>query len=62
MFCYAVFHNDTQVRVYPYNSVGDDWQRARTLAIKLAEKAEANGYKYTVEHFGASGVGTTVWK
>lgn len=62
MLCYAVFHNNTQVRVYPYNNVGNDWQRARALAIELAEKAEANGYKYTVEHFGASGVGITVWK
>ena len=62
MFCYAVFHNDTQVRVYPYNSVGNDWQRARALAIELAEKAEENGYHYTVEHFGATDVGATIWK
>jgi hypothetical protein len=61
MFCYAVFLKDFQVRVYPYDSTGNDWQRARTLAIALAEKAEANGYHYTVEHFGATGVGSTVW-
>ncbi len=62
MFCYAVFHDNKQIRVFPYATQGNDWQRARTLAIEMATKAEQNGYKYTVEHFGASGVGTTVWK
>lgn len=62
MFCYAVFHKDKQIRVFPYNPHGNDWQRARTLAIELAEKAASNGYAYTVEHFGASDVGTVVWK
>ena len=61
MFCYAIFHNDKQIRVYPYNSTGGDWGRARALAIEFANKGESNGYKYTVEHFGVSGVGTIVW-
>lgn len=61
MFCYAVFHNDKQIRTFPYNQAGNDWQRARILAIELAKKAERNGYAYTVEHFGASSVGTVVW-
>jgi hypothetical protein len=61
MFCYAVFHNNVQIRVYPYDIVGSDWQRARTLAIELAEKNERSGYKCIVEHFGVSGVGTVVW-
>ena len=62
MFCYSVFHENKQVRVFPYETQGTDWQRAKTLAIELAVKAEKNGYSYTVEHFGASGVGATVWK
>lgn len=62
MFCYAVFHNDKQIRVFPYNSTGNDWQRARTLAIEFAKRGEANGYAYSVEHFGATDVGVTIWK
>jgi hypothetical protein len=63
MPCYAVFHKNQQIRVFPHEILGDDWKRARTLAIAMAEKAEQNGYQYTVEHFdGISGVGTTVWK
>lgn len=61
MLCYAVFHNGVQIRVYPYAPEGNDWQRARTLAIELAEKNERSGYKCLVEHFGVSGVGTVVW-
>lgn len=61
MNCYAVFHNGVQVRVYSYAREGDDWQRARTLAIELADRNTRLGYKCTVEHFGASGVGTIVW-
>jgi hypothetical protein len=65
MLCYAVFHNGVQIRVqirvYPYDPKGNDWQRARTLAIELAEKNERSGYKCLVEHFGVSGVGTVVW-
>ncbi|MCH9835456.1 hypothetical protein K0U83_07320 [bacterium] len=59
MFCYAVFHHNKQLRVFPYDSTGDDWKRARILAIKLAE---TGGDGYSVEHFGVSGVGTVVWK
>ena len=62
MFCYAVFHNDKQVRVYSYEVKGDDWKRARSLAIEMALHAEENGYRYTVEHFGISGVGVVVWQ
>lgn len=62
MFCYAVFHEDKQIRVFPYEREGNDWQRARTLAIELAEKNERSGHKCSVEHFGASDVGTVVWK
>lgn len=62
MFCYAVFHEAQQLRVFPYNITGNDWQRARALAIAMAEKAEKQGYKYTVEHFGATDVGATIWK
>ena len=61
MFCYSVFHNGVQIRVYPYEREGNDWRRARTLAIALAEKNERSGYKCSVEHFGVSGVGTVVW-
>jgi len=60
MFCYAVFHHDKQVRVFPFNSVGDDWKRARTLAIAFAESANTEGY--SVEYFGATEVGITIWK
>lgn len=62
MFCYAVFHGNKQIRVYPYNPQGDDWKRARSLAIEMALHAEENGYKYTVEHFGATDVGKTIWQ
>jgi hypothetical protein len=60
---YVVFHKDQQIRVFPHEILGDDWKRARILAIAMAEKAEQNGYHYTVEHFdGISGVGVTIWK
>lgn len=62
MFCYAVFHNSQQVRVFPYTPHGNDWRRARTLAIEMAERAEKAGYHYTVEHFGATDVGAIIWK
>lgn len=62
MFCYAVFHQTQQLRVFPYNPTGNDWRRARALAIAMAEKAEQQGYKYSVEHFGATDVGKTIWK
>jgi hypothetical protein len=58
MFCYAVFHKSIKIRVFPYEREGRDWQRARTLAIELANGL---GKNHTVEHFGASGVGTVVW-
>ncbi len=60
MFCYAVFHHNTQVRVFPFNPTGDDWKRARTLAVEFAERAKAEGY--SVEYFGATDVGITIWK
>lgn len=62
MLYYAVFHNDKQIRVYPYEIKGGDWKRARSLAIEMALHAEENGYHYTVEHFGISGVGVVVWQ
>ena len=62
MFCYAVFHDNRQLRVFPFNPTGDDWKRARILAIDMAEKAEASGHHYTVEYFGATDVGVTIWK
>jgi len=60
MFCYAVFHHNKQVRVFAYNPTGDDWKRARILAVEFAERAGAEGY--SVEHFGATDVGATIWK
>lgn len=60
MFCYAVFYGSKQLRVFAYNSRGDDWKRAEALAVDMARKAKASGYSYTVEHFGVSGVGCVV--
>jgi len=60
MFCYAVFHHNKQVRVFPFNPTGNDWQRARTLAVEFAEKTKSEGY--SVEYFGATDVGVTIWK
>ena len=62
MFCYAVFNGSKQVAVFPYDSVGDDWKRARTLAIDVALKAEKNGYHFTVEFFGAVAIGRIIWQ
>ncbi len=62
MFCYSVFLGSKQIAVFSYNPNGNDWQRARSLAIELALKAEENGYHYTVEFFGAADVGRIVWQ
>lgn len=61
MFCYAIFYQNKQIKVFPYSINGDDWKRAKSLAIEFATKAGINGYKYTIEHFGASDVGVIVW-
>ena len=62
MFCYAVFEGSNQIVVFPYDSVGDDWKRARTLAINVAVKAAENGCALTVEFFGAVDIGRVIWK
>lgn len=62
MFCYCVFHGSKQIAVFPYAVQGDDWKRARSLAIEVALKAEANGYHYTVEFFGATDAGKIIWQ
>lgn len=59
MFCHVVFHRNKQLRVFPFNPIGDDWKRSRTLAIEFASKATV---PCTVEYFGATDVGTTIWK
>lgn len=63
MFCYAVFHHNKQIRVFPFNPTGNDWQRARILAIEFAERGKQAGETgYSVEYFGATDVGATIWK
>jgi|LakMenEpi03Aug12_release.lakeMendotaPanAssembly.Ray.scaffolds.fasta_scaffold3410350_1 hypothetical protein len=62
MFCYSVFRGSNQIAVFPYTPQGDDWKRARSLAIELALKAEENGYHYTVEFFGATDAGKIIWE
>jgi hypothetical protein len=60
MDCYVVFNGAKQVRVFHHDITGDDWKRAKGLAIDFASKMRAAGYDFTVEHFDLSGVGTTV--
>jgi len=67
MKMYVVYRLDkyalAQVKVLYYNDKGNDWQRARTLAIEMAEKAEKAGLTYIVKHYGqAEPHGTTIWK
>lgn len=61
MFCYALFLDNKQIKVYPYSIAHpSDEKRALGLAMAMRDAAKANGYHYTIEHFGASGVGTIV--
>ena len=62
MACFAVFHESKQIKVYAY-SLGSfkDRERAKRLAVEFSEKALTHGYRYTVEEFGLSGVGTVAW-
>ena len=63
MTCFAVFHGNKQLRVFHY-SLGSfrDRERAKKLALELADKNDAQGYPCTVEEFGISGVGCVVHK
>lgn len=63
MTCFAVFHGDKQLRVFHY-SLGSfrDRERAKNLALELADKNDAQGYPCIVEEFGISGVGCVVHK
>ena len=61
MSCYAVFKDDKQIRVYPYDAlVPGDWARAERLAFDLARKSHAAGRPCTVEQFHMADVGKQV--
>ena len=63
MTCFAIFHGNKQLRVFHY-SLGSfrDRERAKKLALELADKNDEQGYPCIVEEFGISGVGCVVHK
>lgn len=63
MFCFAVFHQAKQVRVFSYVPGSfRDRERAKQLAIDMAQASTQAGYPSSVEEFGLSGVGCVAWQ
>ena len=61
MNCFVIFEGARQIKVYGYDRGSfRDRERARALAIKMAEAHHHDGRPCTVEEFLASGVGTTI--
>lgn len=63
MNCYAVFHNNRQLRVFPYDvRIAGDWTRAEKLAKDFADSNAKHGYPCEVELFHMCDVGKLVYK
>lgn len=58
---YAVFHNEKQLKVFPYDtSIVNDKARVLKNARRCISDNALFGFECTVEHFGLSGIGELI--